>query len=212
MSLFAIDASLGLTSARYSNILYYAAAAATAIAGILHLTMGPGSLGFNAGQGILFTVGGIAQIFWIIPMIRKWGAPWYAIGIAGTVVLIALWVITRMPANPITGRGGPTGSPTAILIEVSQVVFIALAAAVLAYEVRAKKKAAASTAEKALRGKSRIAILVAIVVALVLVGAFVLPMVMPRGPGGGGPRPGGAPRLPQPSPTDVQQGQLLWQV
>lgn len=212
MSLFEIDASLGQTPAGYSNILYYATATATAIAGILHLTMGPGSLGFNAGQGILFTVGGIAQIFWIIPMMRKWGAPWYAIGIAGTVVFIALWVITRMPANPITGRGGPTGSPTAIIIEVSQVFFVALAAAVLAYEVRAKKKAAASTAEKAPRDKSRIAILAAIVIALVLVGAFVLPMVMPRGPGGGGPRPGGAPRAPPPSPTDVQQERLLWQI
>jgi hypothetical protein len=52
---------------------YCAAAAATAIAGMLHLTMGPGSLGFNINQGILFTVGGIAQVFWIIPMIRRWG-------------------------------------------------------------------------------------------------------------------------------------------
>src|SRR2546426_6847129 len=93
--------------------LYYAAACATAIAGMLHLTMGPGSLGFNVGQGILFTVGGIAQVFWIVPMIRRWGVLWHAIGIAGTAVLIALWAITRIPGNPITGRGGPAGSPVA---------------------------------------------------------------------------------------------------
>jgi len=33
--------------------LYYAAAAATAIAGILHLMLGPGNLGFNVNQGII---------------------------------------------------------------------------------------------------------------------------------------------------------------
>ncbi|MDQ3884341.1 MAG: hypothetical protein M3239_02725 [Thermoproteota archaeon] len=33
--------------------------------------MGPNSLEFNLNQGILFIAGGIAQIFWIIPMIRR---------------------------------------------------------------------------------------------------------------------------------------------
>jgi hypothetical protein len=59
--------------ARFDSALYIAAAAATAIAGLLHLTMGPNSLNFNVNQGILFIVGGIAQVFWIIPMIRRWG-------------------------------------------------------------------------------------------------------------------------------------------
>lgn len=43
--------------------LYYAAAATTAIAGILHLTLVPGTLNFNPNGAILFSVLGIAQIF-----------------------------------------------------------------------------------------------------------------------------------------------------
>ena len=57
-------------------VLYVAAAATTAIAGIIHLMMGPNSVNFNVNQGILFIVGGIAQVFWIIPTIRRWGIPW----------------------------------------------------------------------------------------------------------------------------------------
>jgi hypothetical protein len=72
--------------------LYYAAAATTAIAGILHLTLVPGTLNFNPNGAILFSVGGIAQIFWALPMIRKWGRVWYSVGIGGTLVLIAIWI------------------------------------------------------------------------------------------------------------------------
>ena len=72
------------------NVLYYAAAAATAIAGILHLIQASNSLGFNLNFGIFFTVAGIAQLFWVVPMIRRWGRPWYYVGIGGTIVLIIL--------------------------------------------------------------------------------------------------------------------------
>ncbi len=118
--------------ARY---LYYAAAAATAISGMLHLSLAPGALGFNVNNGIFFLVAGVAQLFWIIPMIRRWGAPWYAAGIGGTAVLIAMYVITRMPGNPITGRGGPVNELGAAT-EVMQAAFIGLAAAALAIERR----------------------------------------------------------------------------
>src|SRR5919112_4356495 len=126
--------------ARLDSALYIAAAAATAIAGLLHLMMGPNSLNSNINQGILFIVGGIAQVFWLIPMVRRWGIPWYAIGIVGTIVLMALWIVTRMPDNPITGRAGPAGNPIAITIEVFQAAFIGLSAAIIIYELRKKKK------------------------------------------------------------------------
>ncbi|MEM2139634.1 hypothetical protein [Nitrososphaera sp.] len=179
-----------------AKALYYAAAAATAIAGMLHLMMGPGSLGFNANQGILFIVGGIAQVFWIIPMIRRWGAPWYAVGIGGTVVFIALWVITRMPDNPITGRAGPASNPTAILIEVCQAIFVGLAAAVLVYESRRKGRTEIrDTGFRPAKHMQKTAILAGVVVALVLIGAFALPAAMPRPsgppPGQGGPQGAG---------------------
>jgi hypothetical protein len=53
--------------ARSEFALYVAAAATTAIAGMLHLMMRPNALGFNINQAILFIAGGIAQVFGIIP-------------------------------------------------------------------------------------------------------------------------------------------------
>jgi hypothetical protein len=129
------------------NILYYAAAATTPIAGILHLIQAPSVLDFSLNFFIFFSVAGIAQIFWVVPMIRKWGLPWYLIGIGGTIILIVLFVITRMPGNPITGRGGPV-SPLGLAIEVFQVAFIGLSIAIIIYESRRKKlsgKTAAAT-------------------------------------------------------------------
>jgi hypothetical protein len=196
--------------ARSDSALYIAAAAATAIAGLLHLMMGPNSLNFNVNQGILFIVGGIAQVFWIIPMIRRWGMPWYAIGIAGTIVFMALWIITRMPGNPITGRGGPAGNPIAITIEVFQAAFIGLAAAIIIYEHRKKEKKGQQEVEKSTTrasGKRHMPILGGIVIALILIGLFALPMLMPgpMGGGGGPPRQGGAGGGASPPPSGAGQ-------
>jgi hypothetical protein len=118
--------------------LYYAAAATTAIAGILHLIMAPGLLNFNPNGATLFIVGGIAQVFWVIPMIRRWGRVWYAVGIGGTIVLAAIWTITRMPGNPITGRGFPANE-MGITVQVMEWAFVALAAAILVNESRMKR-------------------------------------------------------------------------
>ncbi|MGA7975875.1 MAG: hypothetical protein WB975_01440, partial [Nitrososphaeraceae archaeon] len=65
-----------------------------------------------------------------VPLIRHWGKVWYYVGIAGTLVLIIMWIITRIPDNPITGRGGPIGE-TAIVVEVFQVAFIVLSIIIL---------------------------------------------------------------------------------
>src|SRR5437867_7588718 len=111
-------------------ILYYLAAAMTVIAGILHLTLGPGMAKFSIYNGIFFVVAGIAQIYWLVPMINRLGKTWYCIGIAGTIILIAMWAITRIPENPITGRGGPINI-LAIIIEVAQVAFIAFTIAII---------------------------------------------------------------------------------
>ena len=120
------------------SILYYAAAGATAIAGILHLTLAPGMLNFNPNATILFAIGGAAQVFWAVPMVRKWGRTWYSIGIAGTVAFMLIWVVTRFPGNPITGRGGNVNE-MAIAVESMEALFIGLAAAVLVLESRMKK-------------------------------------------------------------------------
>lgn len=120
-----------------SHAIYIAAAAATAIAGIVHIIMSTNSLPNNVNNGILFLVGGIAQVFWVVPMIRKWGTAWYSVGIGGTAVFVAIWVITRIPDNPITGRGGPV-SQNAIIVESAQIAFLAIASAIILYEKRKK--------------------------------------------------------------------------
>lgn len=107
-----------------NSILWIAVAASvcTAIAGILHLTVLPAP---NSNMTILFLIGGIAQIFWVIPTIKRWGKTWDIVGIAGTLVFIIIWLITRMPDNPITGRAGRIGE-SAIIIEIFQIAFIVL--------------------------------------------------------------------------------------
>src|SRR5215203_477720 len=118
-----------------SSVLYYAAAATTAIAGILHLSLVPDIIGRNLNSGVFFLISGIAQIFWVIPMLKRWGRTWYYIGIAGTIILIIMWAMTRVPGNPITGRGGPI-SEMAVAIEVFQVAYIIITAIIIAKESR----------------------------------------------------------------------------
>lgn len=119
------------------NILFLAAAATTAIAGIIHLVLGIPSNNINSQ--ILFVVGGSAQIFWVIPMIRKWGPIWYSVGLGGTIVFILIWVITRIPDNLITGRGGRV-SDNGILTEIFQVAFVAIVIAILVLEKKYSEK------------------------------------------------------------------------
>ncbi|TBR09801.1 MAG: hypothetical protein EPO62_04480 [Candidatus Nitrosotenuis sp.] len=113
--------------------LCYAAAAATAAAGIIHLSLAPNSLGFNVNTGILFLVGGALQLFWVVPMIRRWGSVWYLVGIGGTLILIALWSITRMPDNAITARAAPV-SQTGIVVEIMQILYLGLTMSFMIYE------------------------------------------------------------------------------
>ncbi len=103
-------------------LISIAAAVCTGIAGILHLSMLPA---FNTQMTTLFLVGGLAQVFWIIPTVKIWGKIWDYIGIVGTVAFTLIWIITRIPGNPITGRGGMIGE-TAIAIEVFHIAFIIL--------------------------------------------------------------------------------------
>jgi hypothetical protein len=114
-------------------LLYYGAAICTGIAGILHLVLVPNAIDSNINNATLFLVGGIAQIFWVLPMIKRWGRIWYAVGIVGTVILIGLWVITRIPDNPITGRGGPINE-RAIAVEIFQIAYVAITVLIMVKE------------------------------------------------------------------------------
>jgi len=66
---------------------------------------------------IFFLVSGVGQLFWVIPILKRWSNLWYYIGIGGTAILIALFVIA------VPGRGLQV-SGFEITIEVVQIVFI----------------------------------------------------------------------------------------
>lgn len=141
-----------LTSDKKILILSIVAAATTVIAGVLHVQMAPRSLSQNLGEGILFLVGGLLQIFWAVPVIKRWGRIWQIIGISGTAVFFALWYADKLhlipeggapshkpgefPRGNMTGeeipRGSPpreNGAPRGIMIpqiEYFQIAFIGL--------------------------------------------------------------------------------------
>ena len=47
-------------------------------------------------------------------MIRQWGRPWYYVGIVGNIAFIALYMVTRVPGNPVSGRGGDVDAVTMV--------------------------------------------------------------------------------------------------
>src|ERR671923_2502846 len=92
----------------HKSLYYYiAAATTTGIAGILHLVLAYNGISRGLSPfSIFFLVAGLAQLFWVLPMIKRWGRIWYYIGIVGTVLLIILWAIVRIP-DIISGTGFP---------------------------------------------------------------------------------------------------------
>lgn len=115
--------------------MYYGAAVCTGIAGILHPRLVQNAISFNfINYVIFFLVSGIAQLFWVLPMIKRWVWKWYAIGIVGTVILVGLtgYVIISILYNPISGRGGI--SEMAIAIEVFQVAYVVITVIIVSKE------------------------------------------------------------------------------
>src|SRR5919197_6093662 len=111
-----------------NQFLIYGAAASTFIAGVLHLTIVP--MFFNkmpANVTVFFIISGLAQLFWVIPVIKRWSKPWYYIGIGGTVILIILWIIA-VPHSRV--------SELEVAIELFQIVFIILCSIIIAAEGR----------------------------------------------------------------------------
>jgi len=105
--------------------LCYSAAVTTFITGILHLTFVPNLIGFSGYTSLFFFITGIAQLFWVVPILKKWSNIWYYAGMGGTFILMALWLITRVPNNRILNRALPVND-IGIVIEVLQTAFIIL--------------------------------------------------------------------------------------
>jgi hypothetical protein len=85
-----------------------------------------------------YFVSGIAQLFWVKPLIRRWGKLWYRVGSVITVALIVSWVSTNSPL-PFKGVLAPY-DVISIAIETSQVVFIAAATSIIVREIQSKRK------------------------------------------------------------------------
>ncbi len=101
-----------------NRVLFYVAAASTLIAGVLHLTIIPMFFTLMPmNVTIFFLIAGAAQLFWVIPVLKRWRNLWYYVGIGGTVILIALFVIA------VPGRGLLV-SELEVTIELIQIVFI----------------------------------------------------------------------------------------
>ena len=120
-----------MTNAKKS-ILYFGAAVCTAVAGILHLILVSSSINSHLEYATFFLISGVAQIFWVVPMVKKWGRTWYVIGIAGTLVMVGLtgYVIVNIVENP---QSAPPGvSEMAVAIEVLQVSYVIMTGIIIA--------------------------------------------------------------------------------
>jgi hypothetical protein len=107
-----------------NKILFYAAAASTSIAGALHLAIVPmffAQMPLNVI--VFFIISGLVQMFWVIPVVKRWSKPWYYVGTGGTAVLIILWVVA-VPHNGL--------SELEVAIEMFQIVFIILCSVIIA--------------------------------------------------------------------------------
>jgi hypothetical protein len=111
--------------------LYLGAAACTGLAGILHLMLVPGSITAGIQYIILFLVSGLAQVFWVLPMVRRWGRIWNIIGIAGTAVLVGLtgYAVIESIRNPQLTPPGVT--ELAVAIEIFQVSYVIITAMII---------------------------------------------------------------------------------
>ena len=99
-------------------MIFYVAAVSTFIAGVLHLAIIPMFFTLMPmNVTLFFLVSGATQMFWVIPVLKRWRNVWYYVGIGGTVILIALFVIA------VPGRGLPI-SVLEVTIELIQIIFI----------------------------------------------------------------------------------------
>lgn len=74
------------------NTIFYVAIISTAIAGISHILIVSLFMGFESKPSIFLLLSGIIQIFWILPLVKRWGRIWYLFGGLGTIFLIYLFI------------------------------------------------------------------------------------------------------------------------
>ena len=113
------------------TLLYLGAAACTGIAGILHLMLVPSSIMAGIQYTTFFLISGLLQLFWVLPMVERWGRIWNIIGLAGTAVLVGLtgYVIIESVRNPQLTPPGVL--ELAIAIEIFQISYVIITAIII---------------------------------------------------------------------------------
>jgi hypothetical protein len=113
------------------TLLYLGAAACTGIAGILHLMLVPSSIMAGIQYTTFFLISGLVQLFWVLPMVKRWGRIWNIIGLAGTAVLVGLtgYVIIESVRNPQLTPPGVL--ELAIAIEIFQISYVIITAIII---------------------------------------------------------------------------------
>jgi hypothetical protein len=113
------------------TLLYLGAAACTGSAGILHLMFVPTSIAAGVQYTVFFLISGLAQLFWVLPMVKRWGRIWNIIGLAGTAVLVGLtgYVVIESIENPQSTPPGVT--EMAIAIEIFQISYVIITAIII---------------------------------------------------------------------------------
>ena len=113
-----------LSKNKATSALMIAAMVSTLVGGILHIMMAPRSLEREFLEGVFFLISGILQVFWMLPIIKKWNRVWHYVGIGGTAILFALWLGERIPR--LIDGGGIRLSANTLAIEGFQIAFIVL--------------------------------------------------------------------------------------
>jgi len=78
------------------NSIFYVAIISTALAGISHILIVSLFMGFESKPSIFLFLSGIFQIFWIVPLVKRWGDIWYLIGVIGNIFLIYLFITIQL--------------------------------------------------------------------------------------------------------------------
>ena len=113
------------------TLLYLGAAACTGITGILHLMLVPSSVIAGIQYATFFLISGLLQLFWVLPMVKRWGRIWNIIGFAGTIVLVGLtgYVVIESVRNPQSTPPGIT--ELAVAIEIFQISYVIITAIII---------------------------------------------------------------------------------
>ena len=91
----------------------------------------PSSIAAGVQYTVFFLISGLAQLFWVLPMIKRWGRIWNIIGLAGTAVLVGLtgYVVIESIGNPQSTPPGVT--ELAITIEIFQISYVIITAIII---------------------------------------------------------------------------------